>query len=137
MSEWPDPDDYPLYFDRDGNRIDSHTMWRLKSDESYKRVAETTVGDVWVSTVWTGYNYSLSPDMLPPVIFETMAFSEGAMEGALDEFTERYTTLADAQAGHERVVEAVRAEHPTDAGRADDPATSPARRDPEADDAAR
>jgi hypothetical protein len=59
-----------------------------------------------VSTVLLGLNhgFSLDPDS-PPIIFETMIFKDGDMGG---EYTERYAYLAQAKAGHKRIVRMVR-----------------------------
>lgn len=95
----------PLYYDRDGKPLDSVFDWaRLHNDDAYKRVAEDTVGDAWISTVWLGINHNVMPlfDALP-IIFETMIFG-----GEHDQFQDRYATLQQAEAGHARVVQALR-----------------------------
>ena len=60
-------------------------------------VAKTDVGvsgaKVHVSTVWLGLDHSY--DGGPPLIFETMVFG-----GGLDLEMERYSTEAEALAGH-------------------------------------
>lgn len=87
------------YYDRQGNPI---TEWaRLLDDKTYQRVAETTLPDgKWVSTVWLGLNHRYSAG--PPLIFETIVFRNHDDYGELD--CERYSTEAEALAGHEAMV---------------------------------
>jgi hypothetical protein len=61
---------------------------------------------VEVSTVFLSLNHSFANG--PPLVFETMVFG-----GPLDGQQDRYSTRADALAGHARMVELVRAEGPT------------------------
>jgi hypothetical protein len=89
------------YFNKDGDPIDLREWARLLDDADYERVALTTLGDSEVSTVWLGLDHSFGPG--PILIFETMVFG-----GPLSSEEERYTTLAQAQAGHEAMVERVR-----------------------------
>ena len=74
-----------------------------KRDESFiqggKRVARTELaGGILISTVFLGLDHSFSHSG-PPVLFETMIFG-----GPHNDYQERYTTLADAQQGHEQAV---------------------------------
>lgn len=65
---------------------------------SSRRVAETRVCGVWVSTVFLGNNHQFGDG--PPLIFETMIFG-----GPDDQdYQERYSTWDEALAGHERAV---------------------------------
>jgi hypothetical protein len=99
------PGDHPLYYDRDGRPVSAETWERLKFDDpDYFRIDADTVGPYWVSTVWLGIDHN-SPAVGPPLIFETMVFSEGA---AIDEFTLRSSTVEAARAGHRHVVDLVR-----------------------------
>ena len=73
-----------------------------------RRVAETTVGDYWVSTVFLGLDHRWSGDG-PPIVFETMAFNRSpdkVEDGrAWDELDmARYCTWDEAKAGHQRMV---------------------------------
>lgn len=90
------------YYDRAGNQIDVN-QWIALSSEEYKRVAlsEGVVPGVVVSTVWLGLDLGYGDG--PPFIFETMVFG-----GAHDEEQERYSTEADALAGHARWVDAAK-----------------------------
>lgn len=93
MSEW---------YDKDGTPISDMMTWAKKiEDRSYKRVAETTLSNgKWVSTVWLGLNHQYGDG--PPLIFETMVFKSKNDMNELD--IERYSTLEEAKAGHERMV---------------------------------
>lgn len=92
------------FYDRQGNPMDFEQWvgWTERRDMDYKRVAETTVGNTWISTVWIGLNYDWSRKG-PPLIFETMIFG-----GPMNEETWRWSTEAEALAGHEEVVTMVR-----------------------------
>lgn len=93
---------------------------RLLRDMSYKRVAETTIAGMWVSTVWLGLDHGFSflpGDDRRPIIFETMIFDHSGDEpggegvadwlGAWDGQCWRYATEAEAIAGHAEVVNMV------------------------------
>jgi hypothetical protein len=58
-----------------------------------RRVGDDTVGDVRVSTVFLGLDHSFGGG--PPLLYETMVFG-----GPLDGEQERYSTRAEAEAGH-------------------------------------
>lgn len=89
------------YFDRDGQPMEM-MAWAVRfEDKEYQRVAQTSVGDATVSTVWLGLNHQWGDG--PPLIFETMVFG-----GPHDENQWRWSTDAAALAGHERIVAALR-----------------------------
>jgi len=68
-------------------------------DIKARRVAESQVADFWVSTVFLGLDHSFGEG--PPLLFETMVFSEdGETIGRLD----RYATWDEAAAGHELMI---------------------------------
>ena len=91
----------PRYYDKDGSPLELMEWGRKLEDTEYKRVAQTTLPDgKWVSTVWLGLNHNYGNG--PPLIFETMIFESKKDLGELD--TERYSTLADAQDGHNAMV---------------------------------
>lgn len=73
--------------------------------EQRSNVVEQTrlPGAVLVSTVCLGMDHGFHDR---PLWFETMVFGEAA--GELDDYQERYETLAEAKAGHARAVEAVK-----------------------------
>lgn len=104
-------------FDRDGKPITTEEWSRLHSDRAYVQVARTEIAEplVYVSTVWLGLNHRYTPG--PPLTFETMVFRDWAKEyrdlGALVGVSEppmleldvaRYSTEAEALAGHEAMV---------------------------------
>jgi hypothetical protein len=73
---------------------------------NFRVALDTVFFDVDVSTVFLSLNHSFTDG--PPLVFETMVFG-----GPLDGEQDRYSTRADALAGHARMVERVRAEGPT------------------------
>lgn len=93
------------YYDREGRPIEM-MEWVELMHEDYKRVAETRVGQVYVSTVWLGLNHNWGRGR--PLIYETMAFGPGSWSELL---CERYSTEAEALAGHERAVALARRRH--------------------------
>jgi hypothetical protein len=77
-------------------------MTRLFGPDNQKRiVGKTKVGEAEVSTVLLVIDHNFGEG--PPLIFETMVFG-----GPHDEWMERYSTEAEAKAGHDRVVAALR-----------------------------
>lgn len=88
-----------LYYDREGQPISQDEWAGLLGHDEYRRVAETTIDDFWVSTVWLGLNHSLGGGKL---IFETMVFTVG--DGAIVDGPIRYATLTAAEAGHRWIV---------------------------------
>lgn len=91
------------HFDPQGERM-THEEWLVMFADMAQRVVEKTViGAVEVSTVWLGLDHGFGVG--PPLIFETMIFG-----GHLDQHQQRYSTKAEAQAGHARAVEAVKTE---------------------------
>ena len=101
----------PGYYDRQGNPMPDVLAWAKKAEgqDGYKRVAETRVGDYWISTVWVGLDMAFTG---PPLIFETMVFWQGhddePHDHALDGEQDRYTTEEQALAGHDQMVARVR-----------------------------
>lgn len=68
-------------------------------------VKQEYVGKAWVSTVFLGINHNFGLDG-DPVLFETMVFMEG--KGGHDEHMDRYCTWAEAEEGHQAIVDMVR-----------------------------
>ena len=68
-----------------------------------RRIAETFVGNVRVSTVFLGIDHNFSPDDPMPILFESMVFG-----GPHDETQERYYTEEEARLGHTDLVRLVR-----------------------------
>jgi len=89
------------YYDRDGQPIGQDEWLRGFGDEGKKRVAQTTVSEAEVSTVWVGLDHRFGDG--PPLIFETMIFG-----GEHGESEWRYSTEEAAKAHHHALVEALR-----------------------------
>lgn len=86
------------YYDRQGRIICMECWGKLHNDMAYKIVKRTQVDvDVVVSTVWLGIDHQWGNG--PPLIFETMVFG-----GEHDQDTTRYSTEAEALAGHDEIV---------------------------------
>jgi len=75
--------------------------WGRWYETANRHIADETIGDVRVSTVFLGIDHSFGAG--PPVLFETMVFG-----GLLGDEQERYSTRAEAEAGHRRMVERVK-----------------------------
>jgi hypothetical protein len=90
----------PWYYNRAGEPVSLEEWAHLFEDVSYRRVAETTIGDVWVSTVFLGFDHQMFDG--PPLIFETMIFG-----GNHDGEQWRYSTEAEALANHRFIVAAL------------------------------
>mgnify|MGYP000541211467 CR=1 FL=1 len=87
------------YFDINSMPISFYEYLKIHHSEAYKRVAEDHIADVRVSTVWLGLNHNYHRGG-PPMIFETMVFGGDN----IDLFCDRYSTKAEALAGHREVV---------------------------------
>lgn len=98
-----------LHYDRAGLPIDMMEWARLRGLPDYFRVADDTIGNYWISTVWVGLDMNLGWSDVP-IIFETMVFSlvEGDADGH-DLDCRRYATEEEAVAGHAETVTIVRA----------------------------
>jgi hypothetical protein len=94
--------------------LDGHTpvpaeevkTWSKWFDEADRRVAKTILeGGVFVSTVFLGVDHSWG-GFGPPILFETMVFDPGKpeLEQCLEDYTRRYTTWEEAEAGHRETV---------------------------------
>jgi hypothetical protein len=95
------------YFDRTGRPIRWSVWGKLGENEAYRRVAETRVDSVRVSTIWLGINHRFgSPGS--PLIFETMVFGGQQIE----ENQWRYSTEEEALEGHQTVVSVLAASPP-------------------------
>lgn len=92
------------FYDKEGRPITMRQWGILHNCMKYLRIAETTIGPYWISTVWIGVNHGIFGP--PPLIFETMVFNRDSGESDLD--CRRYSTLDQALDGHARMVEEVR-----------------------------
>ena len=116
------------YYDRLGNPISQKIWAPLFEDTSYRIVAHDNVGDMLVSTVWLGLDHRLGSGS--PLIFETMVFHATAPNFEhryRDLEMRRYSTEADALAGHAELLDLVRKIESINqqTGEIDDTATSP------------
>lgn len=75
----------------------------FEANRGNRHVAKTTIDSIDVSTVFLSVNHQYGDG--PPLLFETMIFGLPSD----DEYCERYSTRAEAQAGHERACEFVKA----------------------------
>jgi hypothetical protein len=94
---WYSPDGEPINFEE-----------YIQFSEKNKIVKQEDVNNLWVSTVYEGLNHQLGEG--PPLIFETMVFGKDGeeVEFSNEKYCERYSTLADAMAGHNQAVEQVK-----------------------------
>ncbi len=79
--------------------IEKWGMWMMLDRA---QVGETTVGEMWVSTVFLGIDHGFM-HIGPPVLFETMVFL-----GHESISCDRYCTWEEAEAGHAKVVQTAR-----------------------------
>jgi hypothetical protein len=88
------------YIPVDGEPQEVDTMtWARWFEKGDRTVAKTTVREgVDVSTVFLGLDHRFFGDG-PPILWETMIFG-----GEHDQYQDRYSSLEDAKAGHERAV---------------------------------
>ena len=85
-------------------------MWLEQDGGRNRRVAETTVGPLWVSTVFLGLDHNFGEG--DPLLFETMIF-DGGMTGRLKDspevlHCERTPDWAAAEVAHRTAVEAAK-----------------------------
>jgi hypothetical protein len=92
---------YYLLKDRQPVLCSDPITWARELDSKTRTVAQSTVGDVRVSTIFTGMDYTVEGQR--PLVFETMVFYP---DNTSDR--ERYTSWEAAEEGHRRIVEAVR-----------------------------
>lgn len=93
---------------RDGREIDL-ARWAAiletpKAGLRLRQVAHTRLANnVWVSTVCDGLDHAYGMTR-QPLIFETMVFVGAGTSKPLHSLTTRYSTLAEARAGHQVAV---------------------------------
>ena len=95
------------YYDRKGNPMTLEDWANVREDKEQCRVAETTLSDYWISTVWLGLDHSFGNS--PKQIFETMVFPYNSSSDKVTDWGEldmdRYSTEDEAIAGHKAMVE--------------------------------
>jgi len=72
--------------------------WNYWFSTADRRVADTLIGEVRISTVFLGLDYNFSM-FGSPVLFETVIFG-----GVDDGFQRRYCTWQEAEQGHQETV---------------------------------
>ena len=93
------------WYDKQGNPVTIEEWVKLtENNPDYKRVGLDIVGTKRISTVLLGLNHNYYLSGLP-LIFETMVFDS---DGFDDEECVRYSTEAEALAGHQAIVERYR-----------------------------
>jgi len=93
-----------MWFDKGGKPIDDVAdVEKLLKSPSYRWVRQEVLPDgKFVSTVWLALNHEWNIEK-PPLIFETMVFEKKGEYGN-DLYCERYSTLEEAEKGHEEAV---------------------------------
>lgn len=95
--------------DKDGNPHEEQDKEKwfayINSDDPNKTVGRTSVeGKAVVSTIFMGMDIGVFDGTDKPRLYATQVL----MEPALHDMMEQYTDRADAVAGHERIVQAVK-----------------------------
>jgi len=80
---------------------DDLMTWATIFERDKTHVGNTTIGEARISTVFLGLDHSFGSG--PPLWFETMIFG-----GPLNDECWRYTTYAEAEAGHAVAIEKVK-----------------------------
>ena len=75
----------------------------FEGENRFINSTEILEGTIRVSTVFLGIDHSFAQFSNEPLIFETMVFG-----GSMDQETDRYSTYEQAEAGHQKMVDAVR-----------------------------
>ncbi len=105
------------WYNRQGDQIKFSEWHRLNTENpDYKIVKQTEIGPFWVSTVLLGIDHGMGYGR--PLIFETLPFwkepdqwstiLQRKVRESFDSMMQRYSTLAEAEIGHELVCEEVR-----------------------------
>lgn len=76
--------------------LDAWSRWMATAD---RHVRHTTLGALWVSTVFLGIDHNFFDDG-PPILFETMVFGDG-----IDSYQTRCATWEEAELNHAEAVE--------------------------------
>jgi hypothetical protein len=76
--------------------------WGKWFQDADRHVAQTEIGDFWISTVFLGLDHQFGEG--PPLLFETMVFNKDRD----DLWCERSSTWEEAEETHQRGVDYVR-----------------------------
>jgi hypothetical protein len=102
--------------DESGNVVECDLLtWAIWFEKSRQRIIEQdTVEGLWVSTIFMGLNHQYGRGK--PLWFETMVFHEPQYDPDFDRmrrepagYSERYTTIQEARAGHAAAIEWIKA----------------------------
>lgn len=95
-----------MYYKLDGHRAVpcSHAEWSEWFAIADRRVAETWIDDIQVSTVFLGIDHNAFPHA-DPALFETMVFSDDELHPV-----RRYFIWEEAEAGHAEMVAMIHTE---------------------------
>lgn len=91
------------WWDKETDKVEETnvTNWAKSYEVILDRIVkQDQIGPYFVSTVFLGLNHAFGEG--PPLIFETMVFSNQDYGNAL--YEERYSTPSDAREGHARAV---------------------------------
>ena len=80
----------------------SLAKWKLWMTNADRTVAQDSIGGVRISTVFLGINHQFGSG--PPLLFETVVFG-----GSYDGECRRYSTWKEAEEGHKKMVEKIKA----------------------------
>lgn len=75
--------------------------WAAWFETADRIVFQTRLGETLISTVFLGIDHNFS-DTGPPLLFETMIFTNGTWEGV---YQQRCATWLEAEAQHDHAVE--------------------------------
>lgn len=104
----------PLFYDRQGNPMESSVEWaKLGSDPEYRFVKKDFLDQHIVLTVWLGLDHAAGAYDRPH-IFTTGVFSKKEGLSVLGPMLEEYSwaTEEEALAGHDGIVTTIRATSP-------------------------
>lgn len=90
-----------FYYNRDGQPCSREVGLNYFMNDDLRRIGDDTIGDSRVSTVFLVIDHGFGD---VPKLFETMIFG-----GKSSEYQERYSTEAEAVAGHKRIVDLLKA----------------------------
>ncbi|MCC8445489.1 hypothetical protein [Xanthomonas translucens] len=96
-----------MYYKLDGRRAvpcESVVQWSAWFAVADRRVAETWIDDILISTVFLGLDHNFFPGA-DPALFETMVFAEDTTHQM-----RRYFIWEESEAGHAEMVALIRAE---------------------------
>jgi hypothetical protein len=95
---------------------DAHEWARMFEDSKMRRVAQTSINGLWISTIFLGIDHRYGPG--EPLFFETMIFRDQdnappeiyfeQIQNWCADYQMRYSTWDEAAKGHEQIVTVIR-----------------------------